>query len=94
MNSMSWGEITENEIRMRFDPANCGRIAHNHPFITYDVARDYVIVVVYPAFFELGEYANNLVALCKAVLEVLYVYNSYASGCVTPYFRKYLETLA
>jgi hypothetical protein len=94
LDSLSWGEITANEIEMRFDPANCGRIAHNHPFITYDVEREFAIVVVYPAFFELGKYADNLFALCKAVLEVLYVYNSYASGCVTPYFRKYLEKLA
>jgi hypothetical protein len=94
MNSLSWNQMAEQEVAMRFDPANAGRIAHNHPFITYDVEREFLIVVVYPAFFESASYADNVVSLCKEVLKVLYVYNTPASGCKTPYFRKYLESLA
>jgi len=94
MNAMSWSEMAEQEIAMRFDPANAGRLAHAHPFITYDVEREFLIVVVYPAFFESAKYASNLIDLCKEVLKVLYVYNTPASGCKSPYFRKYLESLA
>lgn len=94
MNSMAVGQAAEQEVAMRFDPANAGRIAHEHPFITYDLEHDYVVVVVYPAFFESASYARNTIELCKEVLKVLYVYNTPASGCKTPYFRKYLESLA
>lgn len=94
MDALSWNSATKDEVKMRFNPANAGRVAHNHPFITYDVEREFVIVVVYPAYFEVAAFADNVTALCKAVLKVLYVYNTYASGCKTPYFRKYLETLA
>lgn len=94
MNSLSWSETTKQELAMRFDPANAGRITHTQPFITYDVEREFVIVVVYPAFFESTEYNTNVIDLCKAVLKVLYVYNTPASGCKTPYFRKYLESLS
>jgi hypothetical protein len=94
LSSLAWGQLAEAEVNMRFDPVNAGRVSHEHPFITYDVEREFLIVVVYPAFFESANYAANKFALCKDVLKVLYVYNSYASGCKTPYFRKYLEALA
>lgn len=94
MDGLSWNTATKDEVKMRFDPANGGRVAHNHPFITYDVEREFVLVVVYPAYFECANFTDNVMALCKAVLKVLYVYNTYASGCKTPYFRKYLEKLA
>jgi hypothetical protein len=93
MNSLSWGELAKNEVAMRFDPANAGRLNHNEPFITYDVERDYLLVVVYPAFFDSTTYAANVITLCKQVLETFYVYNTPSSGCKTPYFRKYLESL-
>ena len=48
MSSFAYNPITENEINMRFDPDNCGAIAHSEPFITYDVEREFCIVVVYP----------------------------------------------
>lgn len=92
--SMSWSATTKDEVKMRFDPSIDARVAHNHPFITYDVEREFVIVVVYPAYFDVTNFNANRFDLCKAVLKVLYVYNSYASGCKTPYFRKYLESLA
>lgn len=94
MNSLAWNKLAEQEVAMRFDPANAGRIVHDHPFITYDVEREFLIVVVFPAFFDSAQYAGNVITLCKEVLKVLYVYNTPASGCKTPYFRKYLESLA
>jgi hypothetical protein len=94
MNSLSWGESAKAEVAMRFDPANAGHLNHNEPFITYDVERDYLLVVVYPAFFDSAAYKANVLTLCKRVLETFYVYNTPASGCKTPYFRKYLESLA
>jgi len=95
MNSLSWNQMAEQEVAMRFQPANAGRLPHDHPFITYDVEREFFIVVVYPAFFESAKYSDNVVSLCKEVLtKALYVYNTPASGCKSPYFRKYLESLA
>jgi hypothetical protein len=95
MNSLAWNQMAEQEVAMRFATTNSeARVAHNHSFITYDVEREFLIVVVYPAFFESAKYADNVIALCKEVLKVLYVYNTPASGCKTPYFRKYLESLA
>jgi hypothetical protein len=93
MNSLSWNETTKAEVSARFDPANAGRLNYTGPFITYDVERNYLLVVIYPAFFESAVHEANVVALCKQVLETFYVYNTPASGCKTPYFRKYLESL-
>jgi hypothetical protein len=94
IDSISWAQTAKDEVKMRFDPSNNARVAHSHPFITYDVEREFVIVVVFPAYFEVASFATNTHELCKSVLKVLYVYNTYASGCKTPYFRKYLESLA
>lgn len=93
IDQLSWTQVTKDEIKMRFDPANGARVAHEHPFITYDVEREFVFVVVFPGYFNVTAFTDNVFALCKAVLKVLYVYNTYASGCNTPYFRKYLESL-
>ncbi len=93
INALSWNATTKNEVAMRFDPANAGHQNHNDPFITYDVERDYLLVVVYPTFFDSASYAANVLALCKSVLNTFYVYNTPASGCSSPYFRKYLESL-
>lgn len=89
----AYSETTKEEVLARFNPSNIGPQKHSQPFITYDVERDVVLVVIYPAFFTAATYENNTLALLKAVLEVLYAYNSYASVCKTPYFRKYLEKL-
>ncbi len=93
MNALSWAKTATQEIDMRYDPANSGRLPHNEPFITYDVEREFIFVVVYPGFFNTQTHNTNVINLCKAVLEILYAYNTPASGCKTPYFRKYLESL-
>ena len=90
---LSYGAVTENEVAERFDPENGARVHHTHPFITYDVEREALIVEVFPAFFEAEHYGKHVSALCTAVLKVLYVYNTPSAGCQSPYFRKYLETL-
>lgn len=66
---------------------------HKEPFITYDLTRDIIGVVVYPGYFNRDKFSDFRFPLLKSILKVLYVYNSYASVCKTPYFRKYLEEL-
>jgi len=90
---LSYGAVTENEVAERFDPENGARVNHTHPFITYDVEREALIVEVFPAFFDTAQYSKHVFALCTAVLKVLYVYNTPSAGCQSPYFRKYLESL-
>lgn len=88
-------DVTREEICARYNPDNVVGLAHDKPFITYDVDRDTLLVVVYPSFFDVRENSAHTVALCEEVLKVLYVYSTtYAPGCRTPYFRKYLESLA
>lgn len=93
LDSLSYAQSTADEVAMRFNPENGVRVAHTHPFITYDVEREFLIVVLYPAFYDYAHFTDTVFALCKAVLKVLYVYNTPAVGCKTPYFRKYLESL-
>lgn len=92
--SFSYAPSVLEELAERLNPLSAPPQSHTQPFITYDVARDVVLVVVYPSFFNREGYKDNTRNMLVAVLKVLYAYNTYASVCKTQYFRKYLETLA
>lgn len=84
----------DQEVNARlFDPSS-QQDRYKVPFITYDVDPSVVFVVIHPGFFNVQEYMKLKFAMLEAVLKTLYVYNTYASVCKTPYFRKYLELLA
>jgi uncharacterized Fe-S cluster-containing protein len=97
LSSVQWqfaSDYLRDEMNVRFDPDNVVGLTRTEPFITYELDHETAAVVIYPSFFNNGSRNEILFSLCKEVLKVLYVYNTYAAGCKTPYFRKYLEFLA
>jgi hypothetical protein len=87
------GGVREALIARLFS-AESAEMSHKKPFITYDLTRTTVGVVVFPGFFNQEKFNSFNFDLVVSILKVLYVYNTYAAECKSPYFRKYLETLA
>lgn len=89
----SYGKACDNELNVRLFALESKEDHLQLPFITYDIESDVALVVVYPGFFNAKLYPAIKYDLLVGVLKVLYVYNTYASVCKTPYFRKYLESM-
>lgn len=89
----TYSDSAAKEISARLFSKESFSEQHQKPFITYDLTPDVIGVVVYPGYFNQEKISSFRYDLIKSVLKVLYVYNSYASVCKTPYFRKYLEEL-
>lgn len=92
--ALCFDKIVTNELKARLFSKESFSEQYQKPFITYDLARNVIGVVVFPGYFTPEKNPSFKVDLLKSILKVFYVYNTYASVCTTPYFRKYLEALA
>lgn len=92
--NLTYGNLTSNELKARLFAKESFSEQYKKPFITYDLSRNVIGVVVYPGYFTPEKNPSFKQEMLKSILKVLYVYNTYASVCKTPYFRKYLEALA
>lgn len=86
--------VVEQPLAARLFSADAKLERHKKPFITYDLTRDAVGVVVFPGYFNQENFSSFKRELCVSILKVLYVQNTYAAECKTPYFKSYLEDLA
>lgn len=74
-----------------FDPAaRCGQ--YKEPFNSYDLTPEFAGAVIYPGFFGLND-KPSVDAFVRAMLKVLYVYESHSEVAKSPLFRRYLALL-
>jgi len=78
----------------RLFSADAERARDELPFITYDVAPDVGAIVIYPGRFTDTVLGDLQYTVLKAILKVLYVYNTYNEVARTPWFRQYLVGLS
>lgn len=91
---LCFDSVVTNELKARLFAKESFSEQYKSPFITYDLSREVIGVVVFPGYFTPEKNPSFKLQLLKDILKVFYVYNTHAPVCMTPYFRKYLEALA
>lgn len=92
--TLCFDKMITNELKARLFAKESFSNQYKTPFITYDLTRDVIGVVVFPGYFTPEKNPSFKFDMLKSILKVFYVYNTPAMVCKTPYFRKYLEALA
>ena len=80
-----WGRLFEVEARSK---------QYEVPFITYDLTPTVCGVVICPGYFVNDGTADLQRSLIQAILEVLYVYDTFSDVAKTSLFKRYLELLS
>jgi hypothetical protein len=91
---MSCDPTFHQAARDRLFSAEAKRSRDEEAFITYDIAPEVGAIVVYPGHFTSAVLGELQVRALRAILKVLYVYNTQHEVSRTPWFRQYLTGLS
>jgi hypothetical protein len=84
---------TIQEINTRLFDTTTKREGENE-YITYDLERDSVGVVLSRGFDTSNSNSNVIFGMIESILKVLYVYNPQHEVAKTQYFKRYLDLLS
>lgn len=91
---MSCDPTFQQAARDRLFSPEAKRARDEQAFITYDIAPEVGAIVVYPGHFTSAVLGELQVRALRAILKVLYVYNTQHEVSRTPWFRQYLTGLS
>jgi hypothetical protein len=86
-------ESFRKELEGRLFEAEARLPQYESPFCVHDLTPEVVGVVLYPGFFVGTNTKELQLELLRAILKVLYVYDTYSEVAQTSLFKRYLELL-